>query len=49
MNSRTKVEESYVVRDTAGRVVVIFSGSDAPDVAKEWIERGYEVTATPLD
>ena len=49
VNSRTKMEVSYVVRDPGGHVVVIFTGIDAPDAAKEWAERGYEVTTTPLD
>jgi hypothetical protein len=49
VNSRTKMEVSYVVRDPAGHVVVIFTGNDAPEAAKEWVERGYEVTTTPLD
>jgi hypothetical protein len=49
VNSHTKMEVSYVVRDPEGHVVVIFSGNDAPDAAKEWAERGYEVTTSPLD
>jgi hypothetical protein len=43
------MEVSYVVRDPGGQVVVIFTGNDASDAAKEWAERGYDVTSTPLD
>ena len=40
---------SYVVRDRAGRIVVIFAGADAAAAADEWAERGYEVVPTTLD
>ena len=48
METSTKADVSYVVRDDSGRVVVIFAGSDAPTAASEWAARGYEVTPTVL-
>ena len=38
-----ETEVAYVVRDDAGRVVVMFWGADAQDEAEHWIERGYRL------
>ena len=49
MSTNQQVEIAYVVKDRAGRVVVIFSGADASQEASEWAGRGYDVTPTMLD
>jgi hypothetical protein len=49
VKTRQQVDMSYVIRDRAGKVVVIFSGADAPEAAREWAGRGYEVAPTVLD
>ena len=49
MSTHQQVDISYVVKDPGGRVVVIFSGTDAPHAASEWAGRGYEVIPTALD
>jgi hypothetical protein len=49
VSTNQQVNISYVVRDQGGRVVVIFSGSDAPQAASEWAGRGYDVIPTALD
>jgi hypothetical protein len=49
VSTHQQVEVAYVVRDRGGRVVVIFSGPDAPQAANEWAARGYDVTPTMLD
>ncbi len=49
MSTHQQVDISYVVKDRGGRVVVIFSGSDAPQAASEWAGRGYEVVPTALE
>jgi hypothetical protein len=39
----TLVRSSVAVLDECGRVVIIFSGSDALDAAEEWQGAGYHV------
>jgi len=34
----------WVVRDADDRVVIICGGADAPEVAREWEDRGFRVT-----
>jgi hypothetical protein len=49
VSTHQQVDISYVVKDPGGRVIVIFSGADAPYAASEWAGRGYDVVPTPLD
>lgn len=49
MSTNQQVDISYVVKDRRGRVIVIFSGADAPQAASEWAGRGYDVIPTALD
>lgn len=39
----TLVRSSVAVLDECGRVVVIFSGSDALEASEEWLGAGYHV------
>jgi hypothetical protein len=36
-------ELAFVVRDEAGRVVVMFWGADAQEEAEHWVERGFRL------
>jgi hypothetical protein len=49
VSTNEQVDVAYVVKDRTGRVVVIFSGADAPQAASEWAGRGYDVSPTMLD
>lgn len=43
MPAITVAGSAQVVRGSAGRVVVVFWGEDAPAAAAEWTARGYRV------
>jgi hypothetical protein len=43
MPATTVTGNAQVVRGSAGRVVVVFWGEDAPAAAAEWAARGYRV------
>jgi hypothetical protein len=49
MPAMTVTENAQVVRGTAGRVVVIFWGKDAPAEAAEWSAQGYRVETINRD
>ncbi len=44
-----ETQGAHMVRDDAGRVVLICWGQDAPGVASEWAARGYHVAPVDLD
>jgi hypothetical protein len=39
---------AYVVRDTDGRIVVVFWGASAPEEADRWLARDYRVDLVSL-
>jgi hypothetical protein len=45
----TMIRSSVAVLDEAGRVVVIFSGADAPAAAEEWQGAGYCIESVEVD
>jgi len=49
MSVTTPVRTSWVVRNSAGTIVVILSGEAAAEAARDWHDRGYRVDAVTLD
>ena len=49
MSVTTPVRTSWVVRNSAGTIVVILFGEAAAEAARDWHDRGYRVDAVTLD
>jgi len=49
MSVFTAVRTSWVVRNSAGSIVVILSGEASAEAARDWHDQGYRVDAVTLD